>query len=414
MSTKTARMKQGDAFTVRSGEFKGKTATIVDPKPFPDTDLTRRRKITVEVDGDVVYMLPRMLETSIHSNVAIHAQAAPATNVVPFQQATAASPFVVESPQGPVIITGDITDIDDPRLDPWRPDPAIVQEYISRKVPSGQTDIEFLSTFYKRRENVMLVGETQSGKTMLVQVLAVKFGQERQSKKPLPVFTLSGSSGVTDFDMFGQPVAYADPSGVERLVNLPGVVDLAVRTGGILYLDEASMISERYTASLHSVCDHRRQFVNRQKAVRHVEDGAEVFMPEVVKAAESLWVIATVNPVSYKGNSMNEAFLNRFTTIPWDYDEAVEKRLVPSAAIRLMGQSLREARHQRALNTPVGTSVLSRACAHVKEYGVDTALWMVVAMFTPQERAKVEAIIEDRSIRVLLKDEEQAKGQPAV
>jgi energy-coupling factor transporter ATP-binding protein EcfA2 len=403
MSTKTSRMKQGDAYTVRSGEFKGKTATVVDPKPFPDDDLTRRRKITVEVDGDIVYMLPRMLETSIHSNV------------VPLQQYSQDHTVAIPSPQGPVLIPGDITDVDDPRLDPWRPDPAIVRQYISRKVPSGQTDIEFLTSFYERRENVMLVGETQSGKTMLVQVLAVVLGQKRPSRKPLPVFTLSGSSGVTDFDMFGQPVAYADPSGMERLVNLPGVVDLAVRVGAMLYLDEASMISERFTASLHSVCDHRRAFVNRQKAVRFVQDDAEVFMPEVVEAAESLWVIATVNPVSYKGNSMNEAFLNRFTCIPWDYDEAVEKKLVPSAAIRLLGQSLREARHQRALNTPIGTAALARACSHVTEYGVDTALWMVVAMFNPQERAKVEAIIEDRSIRVLLLDEAKAKAtEPTV
>lgn len=255
----------------------------------------------------------------------------------------------------------------------------------------------------------MLVGDTQAGKTMLVQVLAVLAGKQTESGKPLPVFTLSGSSGVTDFDLFGQPTTFTGPSGEDRLVWLPGVVDLATRAGGILYLDEMNMMGERVTSSLHSLCDHRRAFVNRQRAVQFLHEGTEVFMPDVVSASSDLWILSTINP-GYKGaGAMNEAFTNRFVWIPWTYDESVEKKLVSSAAVRLLGQALREARATRSISTPIGTAALERLCEQVETYGIETALWMMVATFQPQERPKVEAIIKDRSISMLLKDEQEAK-----
>ena len=401
MTSKSSKMQAGDTYIVRAGEFRGKTAVIVDPKPFPDYD-NRRRKITVEVEGERVYMLPRLLET----------------NVVPLSSASSVSPVLPAAasvPSAPILVPTDITDVNDPRLDPWRPDPKIVKSYISRVMPNGQNDVDFLLSFYERRENVLLVGDTQSGKTLMVQVLAVLAGKQTSSGKPLPVFTLSGSSGVTDFDLFGQPTAFTTPEGTERLVWLPGVCDLAARAGGILYMDEVNMMSERVTASLHSLTDHRRSFVNRQKAVLLEHEGTETFQPETVRASDDLWIVGTINPAGYKGASMGEAFLNRWIHVPWGYDESVEKKLIPSAAVRLLGQALREARATRAINTPIGTAALSRMCEHVDAYGVETALWILTAMFTPQEQPKVEAIITDRSVSMLLADEQTAKQsvQPA-
>lgn len=394
MSTKTSRMKEGDTVTVRAGEFKGLTATVVDPTVVPD-QLPNRRKILVAVEGEEcpVYLLPRLLDTGVQRPVTPGISApAPAA--------------------GGILMPGDITDADDPRLDPWRPDPSIVRQYVNRTVPGGMTDTEFLLKFWQKRENALLVGDTQSGKTMLVQVLAILAGRLRPSGKPLPVFTLSGSSGVTDFDLFGQPTAYTTPEGTERLVWLPGVVDMAARVkDSILYLDEVNMMSERVTSSLHSLFDHRRQFVNRQKAVRTVVDGVETFAPEVVQA-DGMWVIGTINPAGYKGVGLGEAFLNRFTHIPWGYDEATERRLIPSAAIRLFGQAIREARANKAIGTPVGTAALQRACRHAEDFGPEAALWMLIGMFTPQERPKVEAIVTDRAVRDLLLDEAAARGNP--
>jgi MoxR-like ATPase len=405
MTTKTARMKFGDTYRVRAGEFAGREARIIDPHPFPDTDLNRRRKITVDIEGEQVYLLPRLLETNV---VPLHQPQAPQRPI-----ADISIPHPVTGV--PVLIPGDITDADDPRLDPWRPDPKdpSIKKYINRVMPNGQTDVDFLMSFYEKKENVLLVGDTQSGKTLMVSVLAVLAGQKRPSGKPLPVFLLSGSSGVSEFDLYGQPTAFTTPEGGERLVWLPGVVDLACRVDAcILYMDEVNMMGERVTSALHSVCDHRRSFVNRMKAVRVVHEGTETFIPEIVKASDGMWIVGTINPAGYKGASMGEAFLNRWVHIPWGYDEAVEKKLIPSATVRLLGQALREARATRAINTPIGTAALSRLCEQVTNYGVETSLWMLTAMFTPQEQPKVEAIIQDRSIKMLLEDEVAALNAP--
>jgi MoxR-like ATPase len=408
MPTKSETMQPGDHFTVRSGEFKGQTATIVDAVPFPDTDLQRRRKITVSINGEQVYMLPRMLETK-QLTPEQDAVLAPVLDL-PVAETPRHGEVMVPAPSGDgfVLVPEDITDVNDPRLDPWRPDPVVVERYVNRILPNGMKDTDFLLTFWEQRQNVLLVGDTQSGKTMMVQVLAVLAGAGTASGKPLPVFTLSGSSGVTDFDMFGQPSAFITPDGRERLVNLPGVVDLAAKAGGILYLDELNHMGERTVSSLHSICDHRRNFVNRQRAVRYEHLGTEVFMPEVVQANENLWVISTINP-GYKGTSLGEAITNRFVWIPWGYDDNVEKKLIPSAAVRLLALVLREARANKVIKTPIGTAALVRMHEHVLTYGPEMAIWMIKSMFDPTEQAKVDAIITDRSVLMLLQDEEQAR-----
>ena len=401
VTRKSDLLTVGDTYTVRgNGEHGGEQAKVLDKTPFPDTDLERRRKITVEINGERCYILPRLLEVETYQTPSQQA----ASNVHPLpslgQSYTSAQPQRIKVPSP-------ITDVADPRLDPYRPDESVVKDYISRKMLNGKTDIEFLLELWESRTNVMLVGDTQAGKTMLVRVMAVAAGYAMGLGKPLPVFTLSGSSGVTDFDMFGQPTSYIDPEdGIERLVYLPGLVDLATRAGGILYLDEANMMGERVTSSLHPLTDDRRSFVNRSKAVVAIdEEGGETFLPEQVEANDNLWVVGTINP-GYRGaGALNEAFLNRFQWLEWDYDENTERRLVPLSAVRLLGTALREARSARSIQTPVGTASLAALCRNVEAQGIDMGLWMFLSMFPRQEKPKVEAIIQDRSIKTLLQDE---------
>lgn len=401
MASKTSLMNVGDTYKVRAGDYAGRDATIIDPTAFPDSDMERRRKITVEIDGQIVYLLPRVLDVPSFASTSSAGQ-----------QRWQQHGQVTESRSSRTMTT--ITDMDDPRLDPWRPDPSIVKQYVNRTLVGDMKDTDFLLSLWRKRRNVCLVGDTQAGKTMLVQVLAVLAGKERGGK-PLPVFTLSASGGITEMDLFGQCVPFHTFEEGERLVDLPGVVDMAARAGGILYLDEVNMMSERVTSALHSLCDHRRAFVNRQRAVRFLDGETETFMPEVITANENLWVFATVNPSGYRGTApMNEAFTNRFMFVPFGYDDDVEKKLVPSNAVRMLGLALREARASRSLSTPVGTAALAELCENIDTYGVEPALWLFTAMFQPQEIPKVEAIITDRSIAMLIDDEQKAKVQNAV
>lgn len=295
--------------------------------------------------------------------------------------------------------TGHLT-IEDPRLDMLRPDPALLDEYVTREMPNGQTDVEYLLDCWRRRENVLLVGDTQGGKTMLVNVMSILAGQDMGHAKPLPVFTLSASSGITDFDLFGQPTAWTDPSdNAEHIVQLPGVVDMAARVGGILYLDEVNMMPERVTSSLHPVTDWRRSFTNRNKAVKVPGDG---FMAEMVKLNDNLWIVGTMNP-NYRGaGALNEAFTNRFRFLRWDYNTEVERTLIPNEGVRLLGDALRTARATGHLRTPIGTAALMRLAGDVSDVGVDMAIYCLLSMFTQDEVPVVEEIIEARSFRSLI------------
>jgi MoxR-like ATPase len=397
---KAKRLLVGETYPVKLSDtypqYAGKTARIIDNKPIAN-GLPNQRKILVEIDGNAVYLLPRLLDdgTLVIQTNSSHTPVPAATVPTPERTAVERKP---------------ITDPMDPRLDPYRPHASIVKQYVPRTLPGGKSDIDLLLHFWRNRDsqgysqNVMLVGDTQSGKTMLVQVLAVKIAQELGLPKPLPVFTLSGSSGVTDFDMLGQPTAHTDEFGVERLVWLPGLVDLAARVPCLFYLDEVNMMPERVTSTLHPVCDDRRTFVNRAKAIE--ADGE--FLPEQVKVNTGCWIIGTYN-LGYRGaGALNEAFNNRFQHLPWDYDNDVEKKIIKSPTVLLLARALREARNLRTITTPVGTKALERLWDNVVHLGVETALWAFVGMFQIQERAKVEAIITDRSISALLQSEVDA------
>lgn len=398
---KAAHLTNGVEYTVISGKHAGKTVKVVDNTPVPDGQ-PNQRAILVEVDGRVEYIIPRLIDSGRKQRI-LH------TGGNDVDSGT----VVVEDFH---IDANPITDPMDDRLDQYRPNARVVKEYISRTIAGTDlTDVELLKHYYERRDadgyapNIMLVGDTQSGKTMLVQVMAVLIAKDRGYPKPLPVFTLSGSSGVTDFDLFGQPTSYTDENGRERLVWLPGVLDLAARVESVLYLDESNMMAERVTSSIHPVTDDRRMFVNRAKAV--LINGS--FMPEQVKVNPRTWIVGTYNP-GYRGaGAHNEAFANRFRHLPWDYDVNVERKLIGSPVVLLLGEALREARSQRAISTPVGTTALQRLREDAATIGPKVALWAFLGLFGPLERPRVEAIIKDRSIEMLLTEEFAAATAPA-
>ena len=155
---KTDFMKPGDVFPVLGGGlYGGKEARVIDPTPFPDNDEHRRRKITVEIEGHTVFLLPRLLDDGGRFKEAQQKALASQQNVTQLPVVnTDAGPAVengtAETPDGRrFVIPQNITSVEDPRLDPWRPDPSIVKEYLSRKVPNGMTDVEFLLTFWEER-----------------------------------------------------------------------------------------------------------------------------------------------------------------------------------------------------------------------------------------------------------------------
>lgn len=378
-------LREGMEVAVVSGPYQGLRARVINPEVFPDGH-PDQRKLVVDIAGvGETTIIPKQLSII-------------GATVMPAHVPTHVPNVIVSS--------APITSLDDPALDRWRPQrPKLVKSYVSRELPGGLKDTDVMMNYWRDDRidgyapNIGLVGDTQSGKTMLVEVLAHLVAQEMGLSKPLPIFLLAGNSAITDHDMFGQ----YRPDDTGQLVWMEGVVALAARVGGILYLDEINAMPGNVTAALHPLTDDRHQFVNIRKPV---DDGHGGRMPEVVKASTDLWIISTYNP-GYSGMSKaNEAFLARFRWLQWNYDAEVEKKLIKSPSIKLFGQALRTARETRAISTPIGTSALQRLERDVAMFGVDFALWSFCGQFTSKaERTVVETLIEDRSIRVMLSTE---------
>lgn len=383
----------------------GHMATVLEPSVVPDGQ-PNQRKVLVSIEGAGAngsdftdYILPRQLEVP-------SAPTAVVPSIDPVLVGADTADLTVIS-NGVVQSANPITDPMDDALDEFRPDPAIVKQYVRRILSNGLHDVDYFLHLRDMRDsnhyspNVALVGDTQSGKTMLVSVLACLMAERDGLPKPYPIFSLNGSVGITSYDLFGQPSAVII-DGKETIVWMEGLVPLALRCGGILYLDEWNAVAPAQAVALHPVLDDRRSFTNYQ---RPIPDGHGGFRPEVVKASTNLWVISTINP-GYKGTqTMAEASTNRFRWVPWNYDEAVEEKIVPSATVRAFGKALREAVAQRALTLPVGTSALRRLNEDCATFGTEMALWSFASMFPVTERERVNAIALDRGFIDLLNAE---------
>jgi hypothetical protein len=417
-----AALLTGWQYEIKDGDFAGEVVTILDSKPVADGEPNQRKVLVETPEGTHYYILPRQLK-DVPVGIAGVATPAPAPVLTaPVATLVATEQVAVATVAQVARILDPITDPMDQRLDHLRPSKRKFRQYIGREVAPGLTDIDFLLAFtsdpYRADSNnagrpasVLLKGDTQSGKTMLVEVLAIVWAERLGLPKPMPIFTISGSSGVTDFDLFGQTTSYTDPAtGVESLVWLPGMVELAAQVGGILYLDEVNALDPRVTSSLHPLIDHRHLFVNRNKAVFNKGQ----FMAEVTQASLDLWVIGTLNEGYVGMGKQNEAFVNRFEHVCWGYNGDVETKLIKSAAIRLLGDALRTARERNSVRTPVGTAALQRCERNVATFGPVVGLNVLTSMFGPNERPIVESIIEDRSIIILLNEElRQAAAEAA-
>ena len=422
---KSERFIPGFKYEVKDGGLAGEVVIIKDNEVIrKEDDPINQRKIVVTLpDGSDYHILPRQLipqpvglqDVQVAPPVAqTVATALVAPTPLPTEDEMQARLDISEGPNHGKVgyQIKPITDPMDPRLDHLRPSRRKLKQYVPRDL-DGLTDTEFFLTFtteeYRkdpnnamRPQSVNIKGDTQAGKTLLVQVLAIAWADRLGLPKPMPIFEISGSSGVTDYDLFGQTTSFTHPdTGAESLVWLPGMAELAAQVGGIFYIDEVNALDARVTTSLHSLIDHRHHFVNRNKAVW--KDGQ--FMPEVTTSHPDLWVISTMNENYVGMGKQNEAFVNRFEHVVWDYDPAVEQTLVKSAAIRLLGDALRTARERNSVRTPVGTAALVRCVRNVKVFGAVRGLRLLTNMFNAQERPIVESIIEDRSIIILLNEE---------
>lgn len=171
-------------------------------------------------------------------------------------------------------------------------------------------DVDVLRDLREADVPVLLYGPPGTGKTSLIEAA---FGTD--------LYTVPGDGDTTVGDIVGDYVP-TDSGGYEFV---PGPLPRAMESGGVLFIDDATLIQPKVLAVVYPAMDGRRQIILKAAAGR------------VVTAAPGFYVVAGHNP-GVHGAVLTEALSSRFSTqvkVSSDYDLAaalgVDSRMVRAA-----------------------------------------------------------------------------------
>jgi hypothetical protein len=241
--------------------------------------------------------------------------------------------------------------------------------YVSRKV-GGVVDMEMFAYAHSKKYNVLIEGPTGAGKTSGVLAYA--------AKNMLPFYSTPSSIGLEPSQLFGRFIPDEDHTGY---VWQDGPITHLVRYGGVLLINEINFIPSRVSTVLFSLLDKRRTI----QLLDH--------RGEVLTAHDDLLIVADMNP-DYKGTAqLNAALRNRFAIQQyWDYDPAVESKLVPYPELVRLAVKLRV--DAENITTPTTTNMLQDFVVHAKDMGWDFAVDAFATRYAGEERAAVAKVLE--------------------
>ncbi len=238
-------------------------------------------------------------------------------------------------------------------------------------------DVDVLRDLREADVPVLLYGPPGTGKTSLIEAA---FGTD--------LYTVPGDGDTTVGDIVGDYVP-TDSGGYEFV---PGPLPRAMESGGVLFIDDATLIQPKVLAVVYPAMDGRRQIILKAAAGR------------VVTAAPGFYVVAGHNP-GVHGAVLTEALSSRFSTqvkVSSDYDLAAA-----------LGVDLRMVRAARNLATQhdsgeIGWAPQLRELLAFKRItdvlGIDTAIANLIGL----------APVEDREVvhKAVCKTFARAKIQP--
>ena len=248
----------------------------------------------------------------------------------------------------------------------------LAKRYVHRKVYG----VEDFKTFDKARANkinVLIYGPTGPGKTTAVEAWAAERG--------LRMATVSGNASMESRQLFGGFI----PDGNGSYGWIDGPVTDVVRNGGVLLLDEMNFISPKIYTTLYPLTDGRRSIT----LLDH--------MGETIVAHPDLTIFATMNPDYIGTTPLNFAMRNRFDIqLFWDYDDAVEAKLVKSKALLLLIKQLRAEAAKGQYETPISTNMVMELEAFIEDadLGYDFAIENFIAHFGSDEQASVRLVFQ--------------------
>ena len=186
----------------------------------------------------------------------------------------------------------------------------LIESYYPQKEPFyidvlGETQV-FEAAFLERIP-VMLKGPTGCGKSRFVEYMTYKIGKKINCQMPL--ITVPCHEDLNADDLKGRHLM--DGSYQE------GPALLAVKHGGILYLDEIVEARNDTTVVIHPLADHRKNLV--------VEKLGKVF-----EALDTFMLVISYNPgYQRKIKDLKQSTKQRFVAIHMDYPPSeIEQRII--------------------------------------------------------------------------------------
>jgi len=165
--------------------------------------------------------------------------------------------------------------------------------------------------------SIMLHGPAGTGKSIAVEKFAEMAG--------LPYYYIPAEpAAMTSEQLLGRKEIESTPEGGYRTVWHDGTIVQAARTGGILHIDEFSLMDPEVTARLHELFDSKRRL------------SLEGLSGELVRAHPDLFVVISLNPaeLGIEGvKRLSSPIRRRFRGIYMDYPplhhemEVIKKQL---------------------------------------------------------------------------------------
>ena len=186
-----------------------------------------------------------------------------------------------------------------------------LDSYLIREEPYYrpiQNEIAIYEAAYANRMPMMLKGPTGCGKTRFIEYMAWRLGK--------PLITVACHEDMTASDLVGRFLLDA-----QGTVWQDGPLTLAVRHGGICYLDEIVEARQDTTVVIHPLTDDRRILPLEKKN-------------ELVRAHPDFQLVISYNP-GYQSvlKDLKESTKQRFGAIDFGYpDAAVETEIIAHEA----------------------------------------------------------------------------------
>ena len=207
--------------------------------------------------------------------------------------------------------------------------PQVMEQFrVKRKpnyVPQGSEE-DLLGYAYREKVPLIIKGPTGCGKTRFVEHMAHDLG--------IPLITVSCHEDLTAADLVGRFLLKGDET-----IWQDGPLTLAVRYGGICYLDEIVEARNDTTVIIHSLTDDRR--------ILYIDKTGEV-----VRAHPNFMMVMSYNP-GYQNvmKDLKQSTKQRFASIVFDHPvEDIETRIIETESkldtdtsrnLARMGQKIR-------------------------------------------------------------------------